>query len=327
MYSNQRTSMLSKVDEHKHMELRHIRYFVRAAEQLHFTRAAESLFVSQPTLSLHIQQLEEEVGAALFDRVGRKVQLTEAGKIFLEHAGKALKELELAEERISDLKGMTSGTLKLGAILTFSQELLPSWIASFLAKYPHIRMVVKTGDSDFIEENLLSGNIDAALSFVPPSTELLKAEKLFTAEVFLGVSEQHPLADRESVQLKEVQEIPLALVGNRWTARRLIEAYFAESGISPDVLIEIDDLHGLLRVVSQGLAGSLLTRIVVSNYPNLRLIPIADKKLFLNYGMLWHGQKHLSPSTEAFLAHIRQEFAVNQSAQTAGVIAAHEGRS
>ena len=299
------------------MELRHIRYFIRAAEQLHFTRAAESLFISQPTLSLHIQQLEEEVGAPLFDRVGRKVQLTEAGKVYFEHAEKALRELELAEERISDLKGMTSGTLRLGAILTFSQQLLPEWIASFHVKHPRIRMVVKSGDSDFIEENLLSGNIDVALSFLPPTAEPLKSERLFTSEVLLAVSEQHCLANREEVNLQEISGVPLALVGNRWTARRLVDAYLAESHISPNVLIEIDDLHGLLRVVSQGLAGSLLTRLVVSNYPNLRLIPIAEKKLFLNYGMLWHGQKHLSPSTAAFIDHVRQECALAETRESA----------
>jgi LysR family cyn operon transcriptional activator len=293
------------------MELRHIRYFIRAAELLHFTRAAESLFVSQPTLSMHIQQLEEELGTPLFDRVGRKVQLTEAGKVFLEHAERAVRELELAEEKIADLKGLASGTLQLGAILTFGQELLPTWIASFTANHPHIRMVVKTGDSDFIEENLLAGNIDLALSFVPPTSESLRGEILFTEEVFLVVGENHKFAQKSQIQVQDLKDLPLALVGRRWTARRIIDAFMAENEIVPNVLIEMDDLHGLLRVASEGVAGALLSRLVVSTYPNLRLIPFAEKKIYMQYGMLWHEQKHLSPSTKAFLEHVRLKCAEN----------------
>ena len=289
------------------MELRHIRYFIRAAEELHFTRAAESLFISQPTLSTHIQQLEEELGVALFDRVGRKVQLTEAGAVFLEHSARALRELELAEERISDLKGLSSGTLRLGAIFTFSQEMLPLWIASFHVHHPNIRIVVKTGDSDNIEEMLLSGDIDLALTFVPPTAETLVGERLFTEEVFLVVGEHHPLAGKSEIELQELSTIPLALVSKRWTARRLIDTFMAERDISLNVLIEMDDLHGLLRIASEGFAGALLPRLVVSRYPHLRLISFSKEKVYLKYGMIWHGQRHLSPSTKAFLEHIKQE--------------------
>ncbi len=160
------------------MELRHIRYFIRAAELLHFTHAAESLYISQPTLSTHIQQLEEELGLPLFDRVGRNVRLTEAGKVFLEHAERAVHELDLAQERIADLKGLTSGKLRLSALSTFGQELLPLWISTFHAIYPEIRMEIKTGNSDTIEEDLQSGRIDLALSFIPSTAELFNSETL-----------------------------------------------------------------------------------------------------------------------------------------------------
>ena len=101
------------------MELRHIRYFVRAAELLHFTHAAESLYISQPTLSIHIQQLEEELGAPLFNRSGRHVQLTEAGQMLLIRARQSIRELELAQEEIADLKGLRRGTLRIGALISF----------------------------------------------------------------------------------------------------------------------------------------------------------------------------------------------------------------
>ena len=91
------------------MELRHIRYFLRAAELLHFTRAAESLHVSQPTLSNHIQQLEEEFGTPLFER-GRRLRLTEAGELLLGYARNAVCELERAKEEVANLQGLLRGT-------------------------------------------------------------------------------------------------------------------------------------------------------------------------------------------------------------------------
>src|ERR1700677_2542702 len=91
------------------VELRHIRYFIKAAELQHFTRAAESLYISQPTLSIHIQQLEEEFGTELFSRVGRQVRLTEAGELLLARSRRAVSELETAEEELNAMKGLLRG--------------------------------------------------------------------------------------------------------------------------------------------------------------------------------------------------------------------------
>ena len=95
------------------MELHQLRYFIRAAELLHFTRAAESLYVSQPTLSSHIQQLEKELGCPLFDRVGRRVRLTEAGQLLLDHARKAIREVDVSKEAVAELLGLRRGALRL----------------------------------------------------------------------------------------------------------------------------------------------------------------------------------------------------------------------
>src|SRR5476649_2683156 len=107
------------------MELRHIRYFIKAAELKHFTKAAESLNVSQPTLSLHIQQLEKEFGSPLFARVGRNVRLTEAGEVLLKHAHLAMSALDNARDEIASLKGLLSGSLYVGTTLSFMDKHLP----------------------------------------------------------------------------------------------------------------------------------------------------------------------------------------------------------
>jgi LysR family transcriptional regulator, cyn operon transcriptional activator len=289
------------------MELRHIRYFVRAAELLHFTRAAESLYISQPTLSTHIQQLEEELGVLLFDRIGRNVRLTQAGNVFLPHAQHALQNLNRAKEKIADLKALVSGRIRLGALLTFGQEVLPSWIATFHNAYPQIRVDVQTGPSDFLEAELLSGHIDLALSFVPPTAEDIRSETLFSEEIYLVVGESHPFAQEKQIDIQALATIPLALVSRRWSARRIYDSFLSQHHVSPNILIEIDDLQALLKIASAGNVGVLLAKFAVGGNPNLRLIPIAETPLYINYGLLWLRQGYLNPAANAFLEHIKRK--------------------
>jgi LysR family cyn operon transcriptional activator len=289
------------------VELRHIRYFIRAAELLHFTHAAESFYISQPTLSIHIQQLEEELGLPLFNRIGRNVRLTEAGNVFLDQARKSVRELDIAMEEIADMKGLKSGTLRLTALLLFGQEILPTWLAKFNCSYPNIQIMLKTGPSEQLEEELLAGQVDLALSFVPPSSEDLAYEKLFTEQIFFVVGEQHPLAGLAEITLSELSTTPLAVVSNRTAARKVLDRVFAEQKLEPKIMIEIDDLQALLKIAGAGNVGTLLGRLAVRKYPNLRLIPIADASITLDFGVLWHKHVHLSPPARTFLEYVKRE--------------------
>jgi LysR family cyn operon transcriptional activator len=289
------------------MELRHIRYFIRAAEVLHFTHAAESLYISQPTLSNHIQQLEEEFGLPLFDRIGRKVRLTEAGNIFLDQARRSMRELDLAMEEIADLKGLKSGTLRLASLLVLGQEILPNWLAKFHSSYPNIRIVLKTGPSERLEEELLAGNVDLALSFVPAVSAELDYEKMFAEQYYFVVSERHPLAERAEITLSELATTPLALASNKTASRKVIDELFAQRQLKPKIMVEIDDLQALMKIAGPGNVGTLLGPLAVRKHPNLRLIPIKDASIVLNFGIVWHKHVHLSPPAKAFFEHAKCE--------------------
>jgi LysR family cyn operon transcriptional activator len=287
------------------MELRHLRYFARAAELLHFTHAAESLYISQSTLSRDIQQLEEEIGLPLFKRIGRSVHLTDAGSIFLEHALSALREVETAGEQIANLKGVVGGTLRIGALLTFGRGVLPAWIATMIAAYPSIKISLKTGTSDFIEQHLASGSIDLGLSFIPPTAAGLCHEELFNEEIFLVVGKEHALAGKHEVDLEEFRGLAFGAVSQQWTARRIVDSFLSQLGIDHRVTIEIDDLQALLKIISRNQVCGLLTRMVVSDYPDVRLIPIKCKPLYIKYGVIWPCDATLRPAAKAFLQYLR----------------------
>jgi LysR family cyn operon transcriptional activator len=291
------------------MELRHIRYFVRAAELRHFTHAAESLYVSQPTLSTHIHQLEEELGLPLFDRLGRIVQLTEAGQVFLEHAVQALRELERATEEIADLKGIISGALSICALPGYGHKVLPALISSFHAKYPQINFEIKSGTSDFLEEQVLSGAVVLGLSFVPPTKPNIDYRVLFSNRRNFVVSEKHALANRKEISLEEIAEQPLALISPRYRSRLGIDETFANKGMAPKILVEMDDLHAMLEVVADGDLGTVLTGFGVGGFPGLHLIPIEHIPI-VHFGVLWQAGSYLNPAAKAFVQHVVSEQAM-----------------
>jgi LysR family cyn operon transcriptional activator len=292
------------------MELRHIRYFVRAAELLHFTHAAESLYISQPTLSTHIQQLEEEIGAPLFDRVGRNVRLTQAGCAFLIHALQVSKELDIAKAEIAELSGLLTGSLRLAALPLFGQELLPTWLAGFHTQYPQIQILARAGSHQQFQKELLAGDIDLALSFLSTESDGLDSLLLFSEPAIFIVSNEHPMASKVTVRLKDVCSVPLATVGKSSPARKQFDHACVEKKLTPNIMVEMSDIRGILEIVKRGNAGTVLIPRVLKDHIGLKDIPIQDAQMQIDFGVLWRSQGNLSPPAKAFLAYIKKNFGI-----------------
>lgn len=292
------------------MELRHLRYFVRAAEFLHFTQAAESLYVSQPTLSSHIQQLEEELGCRLFERLGRRVRLTEAGQILLRHARIANREVELSREQISELQGLLRGTLRIGTTHVFSQFLVPISLAAYISAYPEIHVLVHWSTSPEIERNLLSGKIDFGLAFLPPESNEIVWDVLLSDEVVLAVSKKHPLAAVTNITLSELGDLSLILLSTGFSTRRLVDLQFAKENSSPKILLEMNDIPAVLQIVKAGNAGTMVSRRLVRNHADLHAISISGG-IFRSAGIVRRKGVALSAAAQAFLevlkAHCEDE--------------------
>jgi LysR family cyn operon transcriptional activator len=292
------------------MELRHIRYFVRAAELLHFTHAAESLYISQPTLSTHIQQLEEEIGAPLFDRVGRNVRLTQAGCAFLIHALQVSKELEVAKAEIAELSGLLTGTLRLAALPLFGQELLPTWLAGFHAQYPQIQISAKAGPHQQFEKELLAGEIDLALTFLSTESDGLDSQLLFSDQACFIVADNHPMAKKETIRLKDVCSVPLATGNKLSPARKQFDQACIEKKLTPNIMVEMNDIRGILEIVKRGNAGTVLVTRVLKDHTGLKDFPIQDAQMQIEFGVLWRSQGKLSPPAKAFFAYIKKNFGI-----------------
>ena len=168
------------------MELKQLEYFLALAQELHFTKAAEKVGISQPSLRQQIRILEAEIGMPLFDRIGKKTALTEAGHILRSHSQRVFHELAQAWAAIRELQGIQRGRLSIGSLLTVSHYLLPPAIFSFHEQYPGVELSVlamRTGD---IRAALLENQLDMGIVFLPMLDEELESHPLATEELILA---------------------------------------------------------------------------------------------------------------------------------------------
>lgn len=293
------------------MELRHLRYFVRAAELLHFTRAAESLCVSQPALSLHIKQLEKDVGSPLFDRTGspvRQVRLTEAGKRLLVHAQEILRSVERGRQEIADLRGLLCGQVTLGVNNIFVPRLMAKCIPEYAAAYPNVTVTVKMTNQEGLESAILAGATDLALAWLPPDSREIEVETLFSDELVVVVARSHPLAKLKSIALDRLSNLPITLPSPATNLRRKVGAEFAKHNIDLRIVLEIDDTPARLKFVEFGTAATVAARSAVDAGSDLRAIPIAGPPLSLSAGLLTQKGAHVSSAAQRLAEMIRIAF-------------------
>lgn len=267
--------------------------------------------VSQPALSLHIKQLEEEVGSPLFDRTGghvRHVRLTEAGKRLLVHAREILREIERGKQEIADLRGLLCGHVTLGANNIFVPKLVSKCVPEYSAAYPNVDVIVKMVNQEGLESTILAGTIDLALAWLPPESKEIVAEPLFSDELVVVVSNKHPLAHLEEISLCELNNLPVALPTIASNMRRLVNAEFARQSVALRISLEIDDTLARLKFVEAGSAATLAPRRAVDDRATLRTIPIADVQLSLSAGLLTQRGVHLSSAAQALADVIRAGF-------------------
>lgn len=247
------------------MELRHLRYFLAVAENCHFRNAADELLVSQPTLSQQIKDLEVELGTALFERVGRRVRLTQAGETYREYARRALNVLEEGQAVLHELDEMLRGTLTIGVVQTVNSYLTPEIVAAFIAEVPHVFLRVDELSADEIENGVLSGTLDLGISFQPGNGREFDVETLFSEEFALVVHPDHYLSSRKQVRVSDLIDVPLALLNRSYCTRRMIDAAFREAGVSCRVSVELNSVAGLVAITECGGPPTILPKLGVSS--------------------------------------------------------------
>lgn len=269
------------------MELRHLRYFLTIVELDNLSRAAEKLCVAQSTLSHALRQLEEELGIALFDRVGRTMRLTQAGRVFRDYAARTCNEATRAKRAMQELNELDAGTFTLGAIPVFPLAFLPRTVSAFNQRHPKVRIVVQDLLAAQLEERLALGMLDLGIAFHPASRDDVESEPLFSERLVLAVGRDHPFARKRRVQWRTLDSIPLALFPPKFSTRILIEDAFKAANVQLQVAVEMDSTESLLAVAAEGQLATIVPETAATGFERVNLIPITQPELSRQLGLLW----------------------------------------
>jgi LysR family cyn operon transcriptional activator len=270
------------------IELRHLRYFLAVAEAAHFTRAAAKLHVTQPTLSHQIRQMEGQLNLKLFDRIGRRIKLTDAGELLLPHAQRVLRELEEAQAALGELHGLKRGHLRVGIMQTVNACVIPEIVSRFSATHPGVRITCGDMAVDDIESGLESGKLELGICFMPATRDTLEGERLFTEELVLVARAGHPLTRRRSVKVYELSAVPLVLLSSKYCTRQLIDRSFAEAKVRPEVRVEMNSIESIVATVRQSDLASVLPSLALcQREEGLASVPLTNPKPSRSVGLLW----------------------------------------
>ena len=260
------------------MELRQLKYYIKTAETLNFTEAARQLFITQSTLSQQIRQLETELQVQLFDRIGKRTYLTEAGTEFLPYAKQTVADSEGGVQRLRDLQNIMAGELRIGAVFTLS-DLLTSTIISFSKQYPNIKLVVVSRPVNELLDLLKERKLDLILSYRPDDEDnQIEFFPLFDSNLSVIVNYNHPLVAQREVSLELLKQYPLVLPSVGSQARTMIDRLLASRHVQLTPQIEISSMTIMMNLVETGHWIAVMSEMLIRGHEKLRAIPIAGKK-------------------------------------------------
>lgn len=240
------------------MELRQLRYFVGASEAGSLLKASATLHVAQPALGQQIAALEHELGAQLFERSSRGVTLTDAGKLFLEHAKVVLADVERARMAVREISAVPSGEVIVGLPTTVAIVATVPILRACRERYPAVRLKVVEAYSGHLREWLVSGRLDVAVLFGDAPDPGLAKRALLDDRLVLVTGMQGPRAPAR-VALAAVARWPLVLPGREHGLRKMIDESCAAHGVELDVIAELEALVSVKKAVEAGLGSTILS--------------------------------------------------------------------
>jgi DNA-binding transcriptional LysR family regulator len=262
-----------------HFTIRQLQVFVDAADTLSFARVAERLRLTPSAVSFQVRQIEQQVGFALFERIGRRVSLTEAGRTLVDYARPVLRSMHDAEQAVLALSGVTSGQVRLGLVST-AKYIVPHMIARFRTLHPGVKVLLQEGNRSQILTALIGGSIDLAIMGQPPPDAEVIAERFAPHPSVILASPNHRLAGKADLP-------PAALAGEFFVVREdgsgtrgLLDRFFHEFGIAPSVAMETTSNETIKQAVMAGMGVALLSQHTVALERSLGLVAVLDVQGF-----------------------------------------------
>jgi LysR family hydrogen peroxide-inducible transcriptional activator len=284
------------------MELHQLRYFCAIVDSGSFSRAARLTHVSQPSLSQQIRKLEDELGARLFDRLGRSVRLTELGQTFLPRARAVLHELEAARGDLDHQKDSVGGAIVIGVIPTVAPYLLPRHLADFSRKFPKARVTVLEEITPVLLDRLREATIDLAIIALPIRGHEFESFPILTERLFAAVPRHHRLAGKPALSLQDLRTEPFLLLRDGHCFRDTALAACDRARLHPQVVFESGQFSSLLGMVGAGMGVSIVPEMAIDKKSRCTYIRLADDESTRTIGVIRLRGRSLSRTQNCFLS-------------------------
>lgn len=283
------------------MDLASLNTFITIAEQGSFSLAGEKLHITQPAVSKRLVALEEQLGARLFDRLGRKVQLTQAGEALLPRAYRIINELEDSKRALQNLHEKVAGRLSLATSHHIGLRRLPPVLRSYTKSYPQVNLDIRFLDSEVAYSDVLHGRCELALiTLSPQQVEPIKSTPVWRDELVFVVAPEHPLSKSRQISLADLCNWPAVFPGSQTFTSKIALGLFREKGLVPNIHMHTNYLETIKMMVSIGLVWSVLPRTMLDE--ELHELNLPGVRLSRELGYILHPERTLSNAAQAFIA-------------------------
>ena len=289
------------------MTIRHMRIFAEVYRTENITQAAGQLHMTQPAVSRAIQELEQYYGVQLFERMNRRLYVTEAARSFYGHATHILETFDLMERELKDWEEL--GRLRIGSSISIGSRMLPGLIAEFESMYPKIKVSVSISNSHAVQQAVVRNDLDLGLVEGSVTEEDLCAEAFQQDRMLLIMHPEHPLLKKEKIRLEDLQEYDLLLREPGSAGRDYLDHLFAVHEISVTPLWESTSTRALLHAVAAGIGISILPEMLVSEVIESGEVcsaPLEGEPLIREHYLVRHKNKFITPALKDLMRLCRE---------------------
>jgi DNA-binding transcriptional LysR family regulator len=290
------------------MDVRDLQVFLSVSKHLNYTRAGEEINLSQPSVSVRIRQLENELRVKLFEQLGKKVVLTDAGQLLVPYANRVIAAVDDAHHAIDELQGLERGSLRIGASTTPGMYLVPQVVARFKRSHPKIDIHLRIKDTRDVEDGVLSNEFDFGFVGGHLVAAEVSAHAWLTDELLLVVSPDHRLRNKKTVRKQDLEGESFIVRESGSATRATIVTQLQQANFELETVIEMENPESIKKAVQSGLGIAFISKFAIATElkaKTLTAIRVRDLTINRELKIVHRKDKHLSRAAVAFIEMAR----------------------
>lgn len=288
------------------MTLNQLLYFQTVAECENYHKAAEKLYISQPSLSRSIAALEAELGVILFEKQGRGIKMTREGNLFLEYAGRIVRDCTMAKRKMHDIVS-GGGQISIGYVYPLAEHFIPHTVRMFLSMEENadVNFHFYQSHTPNIVEKIKAGELDVGFGGYMANDDDLEFCPILQQELVIITPKEHPLNDKDWVSIKEVNNYPVIGYEKEAWMGRYLRKLSRQLALRPSETIDCPDEHSIQAMVSEGFGIALVPWVDELDKNKVVIHRLCDIKLYHRTFMIWMKNRYQMPASERFIAYVR----------------------